>query len=120
MMHRVAAVAVAILAAVATAQAAAQDQGRVFAEPRDSTDFITRGPKYAPEQFKTGMLELQRRHPRYLRFSTIRQEMNQPLAVSVGEDGVPAWDPKDTHDGQDFEVVTVTDAQSPVPDKDKG
>ena len=66
------------------------------------------------------MLELQKRHPRYLKFSTIREEMHQPLAVSVGEDGVPAWDPKDTGDGQDFEVVTVTDAQSPVPDKDKG
>jgi Zinc carboxypeptidase len=105
---------------VAAAPAAAQDQGRVFPEPRDSTDFITRGPKYAPEQFKNGMLELQKRYPRYLRFSTIRQEMHQPLAVSVGEDGVPAWDPKDTGDGQDFEVVTVADSRSPVPDKDKG
>src|SRR4051794_3918330 len=105
---------------IGVAPAAAQDTGRVFPEPKDSTDFITRGPKYAPEQFKTGMLELQKRYPRYLRFSTIRQEMHQPLAVSVGEDGVPAWDPKDTGDGQDFEVVTVTDSQSPIPDKDKG
>ena len=88
---------------------AAQGTGRVFPEPADSTDFITRGPKYAPEQFKEGMLELQRRHPRYLHFSTIREEMDEPLAVSVGEDGVPAWDPEDTGDGEDFYVVTVTD-----------
>src|SRR3954451_15670440 len=104
----------------AASPAAAQDPARVFPEQKDSMDFITRGPKYAPEQFKTGMLELQRRHPRYLRFSTIRQEMHQPLAVSVGEDGVPAWNPKDTCDSQDFEGVTVTDSRSPVPDKDKG
>src|SRR3954470_19615577 len=104
----------------AAAPAAAQDQGRVFPEPRDSTDFITRGPKYAPEQFKNGMLELQRRHSRYLSFTTIREAMHQPLAVSVGEDGHPPWDPADTGDGQDFEVVTVTDSQSPVPDEDKG
>src|SRR3954471_19647628 len=112
--------AACVAGAAAVSPAAAQGTARVFPEPKDSTDFITRGPKYAPEQFKTGMLELQKRYPRYLRFSTIRQEMHQPLAVSVGEDGVPAWDPKDTGDGQDFEVVTVTDSQSPVPDKDKG
>src|SRR4051812_14210125 len=112
--------AACLAGAVTAAQAVAQDQGRVFPEPRDSTDFITRGPKYAPEQFKEGMLELQRRHPRYLSFTTIREAMHEPLAVSVGEDGVPAWDPRDTGDGQDFEVVTVTDKQSPVPDAEKG
>jgi hypothetical protein len=112
--------AACVAGAAGVSTAAAQDQGRVFPEPSESTDFITRGPKYAPEQFKTGMLELHKRHPRYLTYSTIREEMHQPLAVSVGEDGVPAWDPKDTKDGQDFEVVTVTDAQSKVPDKDKG
>src|SRR4051812_38773002 len=115
MMDPGAALAGALLAPAATAPAAAPDHGRAFPEPRDSTDFITRGPKYAPEQFKQGMLELQRRHPRYLSFTTIREAMREPLAVSVGEDGVPAWDPKDTGDGQDFEVVTVTDKQSPVP-----
>src|SRR4051794_35405269 len=113
-------VAACVAGAVAAAPAAAQDQGRVFAEPRDSTDFITRGPKYAPEQFKTGMLELQKRYPRCTGVWSNRRERPQALAVSVGEDGVPAWDPKDTGDGQDFEVVTVTDSQSPVPDKDKG
>ena len=101
-------------------QPLAQEAGRVFPEPADSTDFITRGPDYAPEQFKEGMLELQRRHPRYLKFSTIREEMNEPLAVSVGTDRVPPWDPEDTGDGQDFYVVSVTDSQSPVPDEDKG
>ena len=99
---------------------AAQEAGRVFPEPRDSVDFITHGPKYAPEQFKNGMLELERRYPRYLDFTTIRQEMKQPLAVSVGEDRLPPWDPKDTGDGEDFYVVTVTDKRSTVPDEDKG
>lgn len=101
-------------------QPPAQEAERVFPEPADSTDFITRGPKYAPEQFKEGMLELQRRHPRYLRFSTIREEMDEPLAVSVGEDRKAPWDAEDTGDGEDFYVVTVTDSQSPVPDEDKG
>jgi hypothetical protein len=110
--------AVLAAAAVGGGEAGAQSSGRVFAEPRDSTDFITRGPKYAPPQFSDGMRELQRRHPRYLRFSTIREEMDQPLAVSVGEDRVPAWDPKDTGDGQDFYVTQVTDRTAP--DKGKG
>lgn len=101
-------------------QTVAQEAGRVFPEPADSTDFITRGPDYAPEQFKEGMLELERRHPRYLDFTTIRQEMDEPLAVSVGEDGLAPWDPDDTGDGEDFYVVTVTDKQSPIPDEDKG
>ena len=99
---------------------AAQEAGRVFPEPRDSTDFITRGPKYAPEQFKEGMLELERRYGRFIDFTTIREAMDEPLAVSVGEDGVPAWDPEDTGDGEDFSVVTVTDSKSPIADEDKG
>jgi hypothetical protein len=99
---------------------AAEELGRVFPEPADSTDFITRGPVYAPPQFSEGMLELQRRYPRYLTFSTIREEMDQPYAVSVGEDGLPPWHPDDSGDGLDFYVVTVTDSESPVPDRDKG
>lgn len=111
-----------VLAVTGTAlpQTAAQEAGRVFPEPADSTDFITRGPKYAPEQFKEGMLELERRYPRYLDFTTIREEMNEPLAVSVGEDRVPAWHPDDTGDGLDFYVVSVTDSKSDVADEDKG
>jgi hypothetical protein len=101
-----------------TAQAASRE--RVFPEPVDSTDFITRGPQYAPEQFKEGMLELERRYPRYLDFTTIRRAMNEPMAVSVGGDRLPPWDPKDTGDGLDFYVVTVTDRESPVPDHKKG
>lgn len=108
------------VAVTALPQTVAQEAGRVFPEPADSTDFITRGPDYAPEQFKEGMLELERRHPRYLDFTTIRQEMDEPLAVSVGEDGLAPWDPDDTGDGEDFYVVTVTDKQSPIPDEDKG
>ena len=107
---------VALLAA-SPAAAQSQQQPRVFAEPRQSLDYITHGPKHAPEQFADGMRELERRHGRFLRFSTIREETGQPLAVSVGPDGVPAWHEDDTGDGEDFYVVTVTDAT--VPDKDK-
>ena len=108
------------LAAADLGQPAAQEAGRVFPEPVDSTDFITHGPKYAPEQFKEGMLELERRYPRYLDFSTIRREMSESLAVSVGEDRRPPWHPEDTGDGLDFYIVTVTDSKSPVPDRKKG
>lgn len=108
------------LLAGGTPHGVTQEHDRVFAEPEDSDDFITRGPDYAPEQFKEGMEELERRHGRYLEFSTIREEMDEPLAVSVGEDGLAPWDPDDTGDGADFYVVTVTDAQSPVPDEEKG
>lgn len=106
------------VAALAAPPATAQTQlPRVFAEPRSSLDFITHGPRHAPEQLADGMRELQRRHGRFLRFSTIRKETDQPLAVSVGPDGVPAWDEADTGDGEDFYVVTVTDTS--VPDDDK-
>lgn len=91
---------------------------RVFAEPRDSRDWITHGPRHAPAQFQDGMLELQRRHPRFLHFTTVREELGEAHAVSTGPDGVPAWDPLDTGDGEDFQVVTVTDRQAP--DRDKG
>jgi hypothetical protein len=101
-------------------QPAAQELGRVFPEPRDATDFITRGPTHAPEQFAEGMRELQRRHPRFLELTTIREAMDEPYAVSVGVDGVPAWHPDDTGDGLDFYVVSVTDAESPVPLEDRG
>lgn len=111
-----------LLAGLLPASGAAQtsEGERVFPEPVDSTDFITRGPQYAPEQFREGMEELERRHGRYLEFTTIREELEEPLAVSVGEDGVPAWDPADTGDGLDFYVAALTDSESEVADEDKG
>src|SRR5687768_10794684 len=90
---------------------------RVFAEPRDSVDFITHGPTYEPEAFKNGMLALEDAFPRWIDFTTVREELGEPLAVSTGEDGLPAWDPADTHDGQDFQVVSVTDRSVPEADK---
>jgi hypothetical protein len=90
---------------------------RVFAEPRDSVDFITHGPTYEPEAFKNGMLALEDAFPRWIDFTTVREELGEPLAVSTGEDGVPAWDPADTRDGQDFQVVSVTDRSVPEADK---
>ncbi|MGH2793106.1 MAG: hypothetical protein ACRDKG_02265, partial [Actinomycetota bacterium] len=98
-------------------QAPAQVPERVFPEPIDSTDFITHGPDYASEQFKEGMLSLQGAFPRWIEFTTVRDELGTDLAVSTGEDGVPAWHPEDTGDGQDFQVVSVTDRT--VPDAGK-
>ena len=96
---------------------AAQTTDRVFPEPSDSTDFITHGPDHAPEQFKDGILALQDAFPRWIEFTTVREELGTDLAVSTGPDGVPAWHPDDTRDGQDFQVASVTDRT--VPDDDK-
>ena len=51
-------IVVVVAAAALASPAFAQEQGRVIPEPSVSTDFITRGPKYAPEQFKTAMKNL--------------------------------------------------------------
>lgn len=107
----------AVLVLVGFLPATAQAPDRVFPEPIDSTDFLTHGPEYAPEQFKDGMLALQKAFPRWIEFTTVREELGTDLAVSTGEDGVPAWDPDDTGDGQDFQVVSVTDRT--VPDANK-
>jgi hypothetical protein len=114
----VAAVAAAGALTAVAPHALAQTAGRVFPEPRDSTDFITHGPKYAPAQLKDGMEELERRHGRFLDFTSIREATGNPHAVSVGEDRVPAWDPKDTGDGQELYTASVTDKTAP--NKDKG
>lgn len=102
---------------VATPHALGQTASRVFPEPRDTNDFITHGPRYAPPQLRDGMLELQRRHGRYLEFTSIREATGDPRAVSVGEDRTPAWDPADTGDGQDFYTAAVTDRTVPGDDK---
>ena len=109
--------AVLALAAFLPGPVPAQTDDRVFPEPIDSTDFITHGPDYAPEQFKDGMLALQKAFPRWIEFTTVREELGTDLAVSTGEDGVPAWHPDDAGDGQDFQVVSVTDRT--VPDANK-
>jgi hypothetical protein len=106
-----------ILVGLLPGPATTQTPDRVFPEPIDSTDFITHGPAYAPERFKKGMLALQEAFPRWIEFTTVREELGTDLAVSTGEDGVPAWHPEDTGDGQDFQVVSVTDRT--VPDADK-
>ena len=109
--------AVLVLVGLLPGPATPQTADRVFPEPIDSTDFITHGPDYAPEQFKEGMLALQEAFRRWIEFTTVREELGSDLAVSTGEDGVPAWHPEDTGDGQDFQVVSVTDRT--VPDADK-
>ena len=106
-----------VLVALWPGPVTAQATDRGFPEPIDSTDFITHGPTYAPEQFKEGMQALQKAFPRWIEFTTVREELGTKLAVSTGEDGLPAWHPNDSGDGQDFQVVSVTDRT--VPDTNK-
>jgi hypothetical protein len=91
--------------------------GRTFLEPLNSTDFIQHGPEAEPE-FEQGFSLLADMFPRYARFTTIDKELKDPNAVSVGPDGFPAWDKRDTGDGLPFQVATVTDFS--VPDRNKG
>ena len=102
---------------VAKTRAERKAMGRTFLEPLNSTDFIQHGPEAEPE-FDQGFSLLAKMFPRYARFTTIDKELKDPNAVSVGPDGVPAWDKRDTGDGLPFQVATVTDFS--VPDKNKG
>ena len=102
---------------VAKTRAERKAMGRTFLEPLNSTDFIQHGPEAEPE-FQQGFSLLADMFPRYARFTTIDKELKDPNAVSVGQDGFPAWDKKDTGDGLPFQVATVTDFS--VPDKNKG
>jgi hypothetical protein len=118
------AVAASVLPAVAAATPVASNEqeraalGRVFPEPVRSVDYINHGPTNGPEELKTGFQLLEKLYPDYLEFTTVANELNDPNAVSLGPDGLPAWDPDDAGDGYPFYVAKVTDES--VPDKDKG
>lgn len=94
-----------------------QAMGRTFLDALNSTDFIQHGPE-AEAEFAGGFGLLEDLFPRYAEFTTIDRELKDPNAVSVGNDGVPAWHRDDTGDGLPFEVAIVTDFS--VPDKNKG
>ncbi len=115
------AVALALPAAatpVATTKEEREAMGRTYLEPMESTNFIQLGPQGAEEEFALGMKLLEKLFPRYVEYTTIDKELRDPNAVSVGNDGLPAWHKDDTGDGLPFGVASVTDRT--VPDRKKG
>ncbi|HEV2756484.1 MAG TPA: hypothetical protein VG318_12005, partial [Actinomycetota bacterium] len=86
--------------------------GRVFLEPMQSVDYIQWRDEFVP-----GMKLLEELYPRYLEFTSVDEELNDPRAVSIGPDSFPPWHPDDEKDGLPFHVAIVTDEQ--VPDRDK-
>lgn len=90
--------------------------GRTFLEPAASTNYIQFGAGGHGE-FEWGFELLEKIYPRYLKFTTIAEELDEPTAVSVGPDGFPAWDERDTGDGLPLHVAIITDEK--VPDRNK-
>ncbi|MEA2461020.1 MAG: hypothetical protein QOH90_1197, partial [Actinomycetota bacterium] len=101
---------------VATTKEERDTYGRTFLEPAASTNYIQFGAEGHGE-FESGFKLLQKLYPRYVHITTVAKELHNPNAVSVGQDGFPAWDSNDTGDGLPLYVVTLTDDK--VPDKDK-
>src|SRR5688572_27124635 len=97
---------------VATTKEEYETYGRVFLEPQNSVDYIQFTDEFAP-----AMNLLEKLYPRYLDFTTVDKELNDPDAVSLGPDGQPAWHPQDTKDGMPFHIAAVTDES--VPDRRK-
>jgi hypothetical protein len=97
---------------VATTKEEYKSYGRAFLEPSDSVDFIQFKGEFGP-----AMKLLERIYPRYLDFTSVKKELHEPTAVSLGPDGFPAWDKRDSKDGFPFHVAIVTDEK--VPDKKK-
>src|SRR3954451_10299791 len=92
--------------------------GRAFPEPMRSTDFINYGPRDGPSEIAGGLALLDKLYPGYVQFTTMDRELGgDPNAFSLGPDGKPPWDPKDTKDGLPFYVAKVTDES--VPDSEK-
>ncbi|MGH2734537.1 MAG: M14 family zinc carboxypeptidase, partial [Actinomycetota bacterium] len=60
---------------------------------------------------------LEKLHPRFVKFTTVEDELGDRNAVSVGTDGFPRWDKRDTKDGLPLHMAIVTDEK--VPDRRK-
>src|SRR5687767_5022956 len=97
---------------VATTKEEHELYGRVFLEPTRSVDYIQWQDEFVP-----GMKLLEKLYPGYLDFFSVDEALDDPRAVSLGADGVPAWEKKDTKDGLPFHVAVVTDES--VPDRKK-
>ncbi|MGH2839114.1 MAG: hypothetical protein ACRDJY_12305, partial [Thermoleophilaceae bacterium] len=103
---------------MATNEQERQALGRVFPEPVRSVDFINHGPTNGPEELRLGFEFLEQLYPGYLEFTTVADELGDSNAVSLGPDGLPAWDPDDADDGYPFYVAKVTDESVPDSQKD--
>ncbi|MGH2755193.1 MAG: hypothetical protein ACRDLB_12285, partial [Actinomycetota bacterium] len=90
--------------------------GRTFLEPAASSNYIQFG-EGGHGEFEWGFELLEKVYPRYIDITTVDEELGDPRAVSVGVDGVPAWDENDTGDGLPLHVVILTDKK--VPDRNK-
>jgi hypothetical protein len=102
---------------VAKTRAEREAMGRSFLEPVESTNFIQLGVDEPDKEFAPAFELLEKLFPRYAEYTTVDEELNDPNAVSVGPDGWPAWDKRDTGDGLPFDVAYVTDKS--VPDHKK-
>ncbi len=89
-----------------------QTYGRVFLEPSQSVDYIQFATEFTP-----AMELMEELYPRYLEFTSIQDELHDPNAVSVGQDGFPAWHKRDTGDGLPLQLAILTDKK--VPDRNK-
>ena len=103
-------------AAWATPVATTKDEhelyGRVLLEPLQSADYIQWRDEFVP-----GMKLMEKLYPKYLDFFSVDEALNDPRAVSIGQDGFAPWHPKDTKDGLPFHIAVVTDES--VPDHKK-
>jgi hypothetical protein len=102
----------AVATPVATTKEEHELYGRVFLEPIQSVDFIQWTDEFVP-----GMKLMEKLYPRYLDFTTVDKELDDPRAVSIGDDGLPPWNPKDEKDGRPFHIAIVSDES--VPDRKK-
>src|SRR3954465_10583585 len=119
-------VSVAVLACAATALAtpiAHNDSeralygGRVIPEPIQSVNYLQFGSNGSEAEFSDALAELQRIYGRYIRLTTVADELHDKNAISTGLDGIPAGMPGDTGDGHPLYVVILTDTS--VPDAGK-
>jgi hypothetical protein len=116
------ALALSVVAPSASATPVAQTEeeretyGRTFLEPGTSSNYIQFG-EGGHGEFEWGFELLEKVYPRYIEITTVDKELDDKNAVSVGQDGYPAWDDKDTGDGLPLHVVILTDKK--VPDKNK-
>ena len=97
---------------VATTEEEHELYGRVLLEPLESVDYIQ-----WQEEFVPGMELMEKLYPRYLDFFTVDEALDDPHAVSIGQDALPPWHPDDTKDGLPFHIAVVTDES--VPDRKK-
>lgn len=106
----------AIATPVAKTEEERETYGRTFLEPAISSNYIQFGEDGKGE-FEWGFKLLEKMYPRYVDLTTVDKELDNKNAISVGPDGFPAWDSRDTGDGLPLHVVILTDTK--VPDRNK-